>query len=176
VRLEIRRRAERVLLYKKLVKSKTRSVGYSVPGLECRCSGTGNSLYKTLVPSFRQLVHSEVTVKTPVLLLISRSAQNSCHSASWFASNDDYLTILVRAWAFVLSARWVEVMPASCSLTYTKSRARHEDATTKRRNGQHSLVVDIGPAGPEQARWWTAVLARGQGWQAIPSRLRQSVK
>jgi hypothetical protein len=147
----------------------------------------GSSLAKCAhdIPSFQQLVHLEVTVQSPVLLSISESAQSSCYSASWFASKDDYLTILVLAWAYILSARWVEVMPASCCLIYTESQARHKVATTKSGNGQHSLVVDIGPASPEEARWWAAVLAQGQGWQAtmLPSfwspwsiRLRSSLE
>ncbi|KAF1841392.1 uncharacterized protein K460DRAFT_388343 [Cucurbitaria berberidis CBS 394.84] len=115
-------------------------------------------------PSFRQRVHLEVAVKRPVLLSISES-QNDYYAASWFASHDNYLAVLMLAWAYILSARWVEVMSPSCSLVYTDSQANH-DTNTDCRGVQNSLVVDIGPANPEEARWWAAILAQGQGWLA----------
>ena len=118
------------------------------------------------IPSFRRRVQLEVAVKDPVLLSISDSAPTDTYSTSWFRSQNDYLAILVLAWAYVLSARWVEIMSPACSLTYTDNLAKHYDATTKSDNAQHSAVVDIGPASSKESRWWTAVLAKGQGWQA----------
>lgn len=115
-------------------------------------------------PSFQQRVHLEVAVKSPVLLSILESRKEG-NSASWFASHEDYLSILMLAWAYILSARWVEVMSTPCSLTYTDHQARHA-ATTKHSDGLQSLVVDIGCGDPEEARWWAAVLAQGQGWRA----------
>jgi hypothetical protein len=116
------------------------------------------------LPFFQQRAHLEVAVKHPVLLSISES-RDERHPTSWFDSHDDYLAILMLAWSYILSARWVEVMSASCSLSYTDHLARH-DATTKHRNVLKSLVVDIGCAGPEEVRWWAAILAQGQGWRA----------
>ncbi|KAF1358850.1 hypothetical protein EJ07DRAFT_166328 [Lizonia empirigonia] len=118
------------------------------------------------IPSSRRLVQLDVAVKDPVLLSISESAQTKCYSDLWFSSHSDYLTILMLAWAYILSARWAEVMPAGCSLIYTDNLARHYNATTNLRGSQHSLVLDIGPVKRNEARWWAAILAQGQGWQA----------
>ncbi|EOA85929.1 uncharacterized protein SETTUDRAFT_110951 [Exserohilum turcica Et28A] len=90
------------------------------------------------IPSFRRRVQLEVAVKDPVLLSISDSAPTDTYSTSWFRSQNDYLAILVLAWAYVLSARWVEIMSPACSLTYTDNLAKHYDATTKSDNAQHS--------------------------------------
>lgn len=115
---------------------------------------------------FRRLVQLDVTTKNPVLISISESTKNTYYSSSWFDSHSDYLAILMLAWTYILSARWAEIMPAPCSLAYTDSLAKHHDATKKLGNCQNSLFVDIGPAKPDEARWWAAILAPGQGWQA----------
>ena len=118
------------------------------------------------IPSFRRRVQLEVARKDPILLSISDLAHTDFYSTSWFVSQNDYLVILVLAWAYILSARWAEIMPPPCSLTYTDSLAKHYDTTIKSDSSQPSIVVDIGPASPKEARWWAAVLAKGQGWQA----------
>jgi len=118
------------------------------------------------IPSFRRLEQLDVAVHDPVLLSISASAPSNCYSNAWFNPHSDYMSILILAWAYILSARWAEIMPTPCTLLYTDSQASYNDATTKQKNCQPSLVVDIGPANPEEARWWAAVLAQGQGWRA----------
>lgn len=118
------------------------------------------------IPSFRRRVQLEVAVKDPVLLSISDLAPTDSYSTSWFSSQNDYVTILVLAWTYILSARWTEVMSPACSLTYTDSLAEHYDAATRSNNSQHFIVLDIGPASPKEVRWWAAILAKGQGWQA----------
>jgi hypothetical protein len=55
-----------------------------------------------------------------------------------------------------------------CTLIYMGAKAPRLD---QRRPGNPkisppSVVVDIGEASPEEARWWAAVLAPGRGWQA----------
>lgn len=118
------------------------------------------------IPSFRRRVQLEVAVKDPVLLSISDLAPTDSYSTSWFNSQNDYVTVLVLAWTYILSARWAEIMSPACSLTYTNNLAKHYDATTISNNPQHFIVLDIGPASPKEVRWWAAVLAKGQGWQA----------
>ncbi|KAK3310937.1 uncharacterized protein B0T15DRAFT_482102 [Chaetomium strumarium] len=63
---------------------------------------------------------------------------------------------------------WAEVMPGPCSLTYTDKRAAgHPDGgTTKQQAHQAAATLMIGDASPEEARWWAAILAPDQGWQA----------
>jgi len=118
------------------------------------------------IHSFRRLAQLNVTSKDPVSVSISKSAQDSCYSSSWFDSSSDYLAILMLAWTYILSARWTELMPAPCSLFYTDSMAKHHGEMTTHGVSQHPLFVDIGPAAPAEVRWWAAILAQGQGWQA----------
>ncbi|EMD66084.1 hypothetical protein COCSADRAFT_197610 [Bipolaris sorokiniana ND90Pr] len=91
------------------------------------------------IPSFRRRVQLEVAVKDPVLLSISDLAPTDSYSTSWFNSQNDYVTVLVLAWTYILSARWAEIMSPACSLTYTNNLAKHYDATTISNNPQHFI-------------------------------------
>ncbi|KAF2463835.1 uncharacterized protein BDR25DRAFT_383147 [Lindgomyces ingoldianus] len=138
---------------------------------ETRVLATGYSFWELTgadckygLPSFRQQVKIGVTAGAPISLLIT-GTQNDSGCASWFIRDDNYLAILILAWAYILSARWTEVMPGPCTLTYTESQATYHDATNHQ-NNRNCIDVDIGGVSPEEARWWAAILARGQGWQA----------
>jgi hypothetical protein len=116
------------------------------------------------LPTFRQPVRIGVTLKDPVSLSISETAQCDTSYASWFARNENYLAVLILAWAYILSARWTEIMPGPCSLRYTDCQATYQDATTS--HHQKAINIDIGNVNSEETRWWAAILASGQGWQA----------
>jgi hypothetical protein len=118
------------------------------------------------LPTFRQAVRIGVALKDPVSLSISETAQCDSGYAAWFARNENYLAVLILAWAYILSARWTEIMPGPCSLSYTDCQATYHDATASHQNDQNAINIDIGNANPEEARWWAALLAPGQGWQA----------
>ncbi len=59
-------------------------------------------------------------------------------------------------------------MPEGASLVYPCNEADDyaPDAQTTSHPDHLDLALDIRDAGPEEARWWAAVLAPGQGWQA----------
>ncbi|KAK4119392.1 hypothetical protein N657DRAFT_674917 [Parathielavia appendiculata] len=117
--------------------------------------------------------HSHVQIgvvsRNPIPLSVAAAPEREMRWASWFARGDqNYLAVLILAWAYVLSARWAEIMPESVSVVYTSSKAddHNPDAPTTPLPDHLSLEVDISDAGPDEARWWAAVLAPGQGWQA----------
>jgi hypothetical protein len=75
------------------------------------------------LPSFRRQVEMPVAVGSPILLSIPETPFPCFLCASWFARQDqNYLSILVLTWPYVLSARWIELMPGRCSLEYTGSQ------------------------------------------------------
>ncbi|KAL5603427.1 hypothetical protein FOVSG1_006177 [Fusarium oxysporum f. sp. vasinfectum] len=116
--------------------------------------------------SFRQPVHIRVATKDPISLSITETEEGQYPYTSCFAREDDYLTLLILAWTYILSARWTEIMPGTCSLAYTESQAPLHNDLTRRREEQGFISVHIGNVSPEEARWWAAILAPGQGWQA----------
>lgn len=123
-----------------------------------RCSwSTGGSTCG--LPPFTTPVKMAVTRKLPVKVFIQETNQ----TGSDLLSSEDYISVLVPAWAYILSARWAETMRQPCSITYT------DDPIAMGLDGQNAIIVDIGEVEEEETRWWTSVLTQGRGWQAAIS-------
>ncbi len=113
-----------------------------------------------------------LALRNPIPVSIAATPEHEVPWASWFARGDqNHLAVLILAWAYILSARWAEIIPEGTSLVYTDSMADHStlDAQPAPLDGHGNLDVDIGDASPEEARWWSAVLAPARGWQATMS-------
>ncbi|KAL5340213.1 hypothetical protein BJX70DRAFT_407520 [Aspergillus crustosus] len=94
---------------------------------------------------------------------VSADADLDLRHARWFNTEENHLSVLVFAWSYILSARWTQLMPEAI-LAYTESKAYSSDEARER---DLALVdVDIGVVDDDAARWWTAILAPGQGWEA----------
>ncbi|KAK0609412.1 hypothetical protein B0T14DRAFT_541019 [Immersiella caudata] len=127
---------------------------------------------ESALPQFQQQDQIPIASRNPTLLSTVLTAEPAIRWASWFARGDqNRLAVLILAWPYVLSARWAEVMPEGASLFYTSSMADAYDARTPFTPlPEHPKPeVDIRYAGPDETRWWAAVLAPGQGWQATLS-------
>lgn len=111
------------------------------------------------LPETRPKKHSFfVTKSKPTKLRLSDSSQSGL--LSFLGDKDDHVAILVLAWAYILSARWAELIPGANDVQYTGARAessKHESS---------SITIPIEALSGEAARWWQAVLAPGQGWLA----------
>lgn len=99
-----------------------------------------------------------VTKSKSIRLTIGNPAE-SCLSFST-GDKDDHVTILVLAWAYIISARWTELIPGANNVQYT------ETSTGSSRQDIAIINVPITAASGQAARWWQAVLAPGQGWLA----------
>jgi hypothetical protein len=124
------------------------------------------------LPLFQQQDQIPVASRNPILLSTTRTEERAICWASWFARGDqNCLAILILAWSYILSRRWAEIMPEGASLVYTSSMAdaHNPHIPTTPLPDHLKLEVDIRYAGSEEARWWAAVLAPGQGWQATLS-------
>ncbi|KAL9632748.1 MAG: hypothetical protein Q9204_003664 [Flavoplaca sp. TL-2023a] len=84
----------------------------------------------------------------------------------------NHLAILLLAWAYVLSARWVELQPP-CGLTGSlpPGAMHYSDLQAARLNDEEdipadTIEIDIGQECERAARWWAAILAPGEGWYA----------
>lgn len=119
------------------------------------------------LPPFHQQLQIGVGLRKPIQMSVAAKPDQNMRWASWFArGGQDYLGVLILAWAYVLSARWAEVMPGSVSLVYTSSTAEVSIPDTESTLLPDQLSVDIGDAGPDESRWWAEVLAPSQGWRA----------
>ncbi|KAK3180443.1 hypothetical protein K4F52_008171 [Lecanicillium sp. MT-2017a] len=101
-----------------------------------------------------------VTTSSPTTI----SMQDGNPASLWNLLDKDgsHIPVLTLAWAYILSARWAEIIPGA-SIGYTDSRAEvgpAEHADTK------NCVFDIGTVSESAYRWWSAILATGEGWNA----------
>lgn len=81
----------------------------------------------------------------------------------------DHFPILFLAWAYILSARWAELIPEAQAPTYDKTElSTAADGLTESSGSRaHSVVVDVGDVDQDAARWWAAILSSGSGWTAF---------
>lgn len=82
-----------------------------------------------------------------------------------------HVTVLTLAWTYVLSARWADIISGASPIMYTNSLGswvlKHNEPA------KDAMVVQLPPnTGPDTARWWATVLAKGEGWNASLGRSR----
>ncbi|KAJ5584590.1 uncharacterized protein N7459_004390 [Penicillium hispanicum] len=79
----------------------------------------------------------------------------------------NFLGILAIGWCYVLSARLVEMQGGSATMCYTTSQA---DCFDKKVDSppEEPFIIDIGATDmdPKVVRWWSAILAKREGWKA----------
>ncbi len=84
----------------------------------------------------------------------------------------NHLTILLLAWAYILSARWVELLsPYGLEGSFPLGSIHYSDLQAARLRNEEdipagAIEIDISEKGERAARWWAAVLAPGEGWRA----------
>ncbi len=90
--------------------------------------------------------------------------EDRCAATAWrqFGERGDHVPILTLAWADVFSARWAEIIPGA-SLKYTDSRAPVFPPSEMTGS---DAAVQAGDMTDGALRWWEAVLAAGEGWDA----------
>jgi Heterokaryon incompatibility protein (HET) len=85
------------------------------------------------------------------------------------------IALLTLAWCYILSAKWVEMQSSnnfqipvkssdSENLLYLENLAHWSTGATHK--SSMNIEIDLGGIDEDAARWWAAVLATGQGWEA----------
>ncbi|KAM7191171.1 hypothetical protein V8F33_009042 [Rhypophila sp. PSN 637] len=114
------------------------------------------------LPPFQQTYSIPVTARHPIVVSVESSPELF---PTWLGGQRNHVCILILAWAYVLSARWSEVVPGTTTLHYTDSQAAWTQSGITTANGWPGVIhVELGPASDGAARWWAAVLAPNQGW------------
>jgi len=114
------------------------------------------------LPAFEQRFHISAVVGGPTTVHLEEDTTSDM--SEWLGDCGNHVAVLSLAWAYVLSARWSNLVDRATPMAYTDVRAVWEAAGTG--GDAQSLIVGLGVVTAEAARWWTAVLAPGQGWQA----------
>ena len=62
-----------------------------------------------------------VTSLNPIKVLLTSEADHGY--SQWFGGQGCHVTVLIFAWAYVLSSRWTEIIPGAGPMRYTDSRS-----------------------------------------------------
>ncbi|EEH36704.2 hypothetical protein PAAG_07122 [Paracoccidioides lutzii Pb01] len=116
------------------------------------------------IPPLEKQLDIPILIPGPTHLTLSSCSDPRYHN--WFKGEESHLSVLILAWSYILSARWADLMPWSPVLEYTDSQAQWKDDQPADRD---SVMVEIGNVDNSEARWWAAILAPGEGWQAYIS-------
>ncbi|EGC46187.1 conserved hypothetical protein [Histoplasma capsulatum var. duboisii H88] len=126
---------------------------------------TGTSIWGTSqgqckIPPVEKRLELPVSINHSTRLALSESLEPIYQK--WFNREENHLSVLILAWSYIFSARWVELMPGA-ELTYTE---KHAEYSNNKEDEQTQVIVDVGDVDDDAARWWAVVLSPGEGWQA----------
>ena len=90
-------------------------------------------------------------------------------------SGGNKIAILFFAWAYIISARWLELQASVAepgksntdSLCYCGIQSNEPGLE---RSALDPIVVDVGDADEDASFWWASILSQGEGWRATCSR------
>ncbi|KAM5434694.1 hypothetical protein MferCBS31731_006640 [Microsporum ferrugineum] len=136
---------------------------------------TGTSIWETSrgqckTPRVEKGLQLPVSINHPTQLALSKSLEPTYQKL--FNNEDNHLSVLILAWSYIFSARWVELM-AGAELIYTE---KHAEYSNNIGNEQAEIIVDVGDIDNDAARWWAAVLSPDEGWQAYLTREREKFR
>lgn len=139
--------------------------------LELKCQynrlyAYGTSIWETSrgqckLPRVERGLTLAVSIDNPTQLALSQDQEPTYQK--WFNHGDNHLSVLILAWSYIFSVRWVEFIPGA-EMTYTKKHAEYRGLNTG--DERTKVIVDVGDVDDDAARWWAAVLSPGEGWQA----------
>lgn len=126
---------------------------------------TGTSTWETSrgqckIPPVQKTLELLVSKNRSTRLALSERLKPTYHK--WFEQKENHLAVLIPAWSYIFSARWAELMPGA-ELNYTEKHAKYDN---NERDERTEVMVDVGDVDDNAARWWAAILASGEGWQA----------
>lgn len=130
----------------------------------------GKSLWTTTrapcqLSPFQDEVVFDVAASCPIAIAFVSDPPETIFMPNCFGTESNHVTILILAWAYILSARWAELLNGAQTPKYSSHQARLY-VGDRMEHGDESAVIDVGDVDQDAARWWTAVLAPESGWEA----------
>ncbi|KAL3473772.1 hypothetical protein BJX99DRAFT_272059 [Aspergillus californicus] len=113
------------------------------------------------LPLLERHLQIPVSINSPTPVSVSADLDQSYQK--WFNTKENHLSVLFFAWSYIFSARWAQLIPDAI-LAYTDSKAYNSN---KPKDPDFATVeVNIGAVDRDAERWWAAILAPGEGWEA----------
>ncbi|KAG6355683.1 hypothetical protein INS49_003647 [Diaporthe citri] len=121
------------------------------------------------IPEFTKKFRLAISVQRPTSIQFESSA---CTFPKWFGNDGGHLGVLVLAWAYILSARWAEIMPGAgiCyTAPYERVQGISEDPKFKK-----VFTLTTGTNNVGALHWWKALVGPGRRWSATISKSGQT--
>ena len=115
------------------------------------------------LPPFTEEAIFNVAWDRPTKVILTSDTQ--CSTAALpdiFGQQSSHIPILLQGWSYILSARWVELIPEAHLSPRNMPRSEDEQNTAT----QPVATINIGSVSQDAARWWTAILSVEGGWDA----------
>lgn len=126
-----------------------------------RGTSTWNTSYGPCeLPSFERQLDFTVCSRRPKHIHLKSSSRPL--QVGEDADHSGHLTVLFFAWAYLLSARWSEVMPGG-RISFTERATDHAGLDSIHYVPKEE---DEKETSNEALRWWAAILDPGGGWEA----------
>ncbi|KAK2745517.1 hypothetical protein FQN57_003642 [Myotisia sp. PD_48] len=143
--------------------------------LDLKCSfnklwAKGTSTWETShgpcpMPSFEQEFEISISRIKPTSLVLS---SDSSVYQNWFDEEDNHVSVLILAWSYIFSSYWADIISDS-TIEYTESEALRGSGECGTPDSG-SIQIELGTADSDAVRWWSAILAPGEGWKAYSTR------
>ncbi|KAF4975874.1 hypothetical protein FZEAL_7397 [Fusarium zealandicum] len=120
------------------------------------------------LPPFQDEVVFHVAWDKPTRVILTADIRNSMPALPGiFGRHSNHIPILLQAWAYILSARWAELIPGARISQQDASRSDGDpNGPLPMEVNQAAVTINIGAVSGDAARWWTAILSVEGGWDA----------
>ncbi|CEI68291.1 hypothetical protein FVEN_g5539 [Fusarium venenatum] len=114
------------------------------------------------LPPFKEESIFKIAWNKPTrVVLTSDIRQAKATLPDIFGEGSRHIPVLLQAWAYILSARWAELIPSA------RVRFSGEiDGSPPKVNKEAAATINIGAVSGDAARWWNAILSVKESWDA----------
>lgn len=117
------------------------------------------------LPSFQEEVMITVATSSPTPIVFSYDSSPCSRLLDTLSGEGNHITVLMLAWAYVLSARWVDLLPGA-HMSQDKTNLDNAEASQAQNPSHDRCIVDVGDVDETAVEWWRAVLAANGSWEA----------
>ncbi|TVY61264.1 hypothetical protein Focb16_v013816 [Fusarium oxysporum f. sp. cubense] len=123
------------------------------------------------LPPFKDESTFHVAWDKPTKMILTAEGRHSRATLpDVFGKHSRHIPVLLQAWAYILSARWAELVPgAHLSRTDISLSNENTSRSPPEHNSKSQVTINLGAVSEGAAQWWTALLSVERGWSATMS-------
>ncbi|KAJ4285690.1 hypothetical protein NW764_000955 [Fusarium oxysporum] len=108
--------------------------------------------------------------KPTKMILTADGRHSSATLPDIFGKHSRHIPVLLQAWAYILSARWADLVPGAHLFRHDISLSNgNTSRSPPEHNSKSPVTINLGAVSEGAAQWWTALLSVERGWSATMS-------